>query len=627
MSIEVVADLECDGLDATKLHVLSANYGGKIFSTPDPVQVEKLCTRDDVILIGHNFYRFDIPTLERLFRFKTKAKVVDTLALSWYLYPERARHGLADWGEEFGVPKPVIEDWEGLSYDEYKHRCEEDVKINTLLWDKMKEHLLELYGSEEEMWRFIDYLMYKMECAAEQERSQWRFDEELARETFETLSKELVEAHDRLKQVMPEVPVMKKQKRPVKPFKKNGDMSAHGEKWFALLKELGKPEDTQEVTYIAEYKEPNPASTPQIKDWLFSLGWDPCTFKYVRDKETGDVRQVPQIRAKNGDNEAILTPSVEVLLDKVPELEALQHVGIVKHRYDVVNGFLRNAKDGFLQARIKGLTNTLRFKHEEIVNLPGVDKPYGKQLRGCLIARDGYELCGSDMSSLEDRTKQHYMYPFDPEYVKEMMTPDFDPHIDLAVQGGLMTYEEGVKFKNAEDVFKTTALYKSLSGIRKKGKATNYACVYGAGGATVARSAGISKREGTELVEVYWKRNWSVKAVAESQKVKTVRGQMWLFNPVSKFWYSLRHDKDRFSTLNQGTGVYCFDTWIKFVRSKRPQLTGQMHDEIIIEIRKGHREQATNLLKWAISETNKLLKLNRELDVDVQFGQTYADIH
>ena len=106
-----------------------------------------------------------------------------------------------------------------------------------------------------------------------------------------------------------------------------------------------------------------------------------------------------------------------------------------------------------------------------------------------------------------------------------------------------------------------------------------------------------------------------------------MRGQKWLFNPVSRLWYSLRYDKDRFSTLNQGTGVYCFDIWVKFVRSKRPQLSGQMHDEIIIEVKKGNRGKAEALLKWAVKETNKLLNLNRELDVDVQFGQSYADIH
>ena len=102
---------------------------------------------------------------------------------------------------------------------------------------------------------------------------------------------------------------------------------------------------------------------------------------------------------------------------------------------------------------------------------------------------------------------------------------------------------------------------------------------------------------------------------------------MWLWNPISKLWYSLRYEKDIFSTLNQGSGVYCFDTWIKHFRKKRPQLTGQMHDEVILEVKKGHREGAEKLLRDAIDETNKELKLNRDLDIDVQFGDTYAEIH
>lgn len=626
--MEVVFDIEADGLDATLVHVFSANFKGKIFSTPDYDKIRKFVAREDVILIAHNSKRFDIPTLERILSCKIKCKVVDTLALSWYLYPNRVRHGLEWWGEDFGVPKPKVTDWVGLSYEEYRHRCEEDVKINTLLWEKQKRHLLKLYETEERMWALIDYIMFKMDCAVEQERSKWRLDVKKATSLEQHLSEVYEKAVETLAEVMPKVPIRTTKRRPAKPYKQCGSPSVLGEKWFALLKELRKHPETKEVTYVSGYESPNPASDPQIKNWLFSLGWEPCTFKYKRDKETGDVKEIPQVRKKDDNNEPILTPSVQRLVEQVPELEALERVGVIKHRLDVVRGFLRNVdSDGFVKARIKGLTNTLRFKHEEVVNLPGVDKPYGPDLRGCFIARDGYELCGSDMSSLEDRTKQHYMFDYDPDYVREMMTPDFDPHIDIAVQGGLMSKEDAHSFKNPTPEFKHSKLFKALKSIRSKAKATNYACVYGAGGATVARSAGIPKHEGDALVAVYWQRNWAVKAVAEAQVVKEVEGQLWLFNPLSKFWYSLRYEKDRFSTLNQGTGVYCFDTWIKWVRSKRSQLSGQMHDEIILEVKKGFRKQAEDLLKWAIRKTNEELKLNRELDCDVQFGNSYADIH
>jgi hypothetical protein len=578
------------------------------------------------VLIGHNIIRFDIPVVEKLLGIKIKARLVDTLALSWYLEPERVRHGLEYYGEEFGVPKPKVTDWDGLTTEEYIHRCSEDVKINTKLWNKQWKQLLKLYGSEEEAWRFIEYLTFKMDCALEQEIRRWKLDIPRATRVLGELVNLKESKVEELARAMPKVPVITKKARPKKPFKQCGNKSATGLVWFSLLEERGLAEDFDGVVeVINNYKEPNPGSTPQLKDWLYSHGWIPETFEYKRNKETGDVRKIPQINIKFG---AGVCPSIKRLFDVEPALKVLEGLSILTHRISILKGFLENVDDeGYIQAKIQGLTNTLRFKHQIVVNLPGVDKPYGSDIRGCLIAPDGCELLGSDMCSLEDRTKQHYMWDFDPEYVKEMMTDDFDPHVDLAVFAKAMKPDDAHNFKNPTPEFKLKPLYKALGALRKTYKQVNYSCVYGAGGATVGRSAGVTTREGEKLVEAYWKRNWSVKAIAEAQVVKTCNGRKWLFNPVSKFWYSLRHEKDRFSTLNQGTGVYCFDMWVKNVRSKGLPLIGQMHDEIIACIRKGLRERAAVVCKWAVGEVNKQLKLNRELDVDVQFGDSYADIH
>ena len=48
---------------------------------------------------------------------------------------------------------------------------------------------------------------------------------------------------------------------------------------------------------------------------------------------------------------------------------------------------------------------------------------------------------------------------------------------------------------------------------------------------------------------------------------------------------------------------------------------------IILQVKKGNREKCEELLRWAIDETNKELSLNRELDIDIQFGDNYAAIH
>lgn len=607
----VVFDVEGDGLEATKLHCLVASDGT---STTDYEEMRQFLANAEV-LVGHNIIRWDIPTLERLLNIKVKALLVDTLALSWTLFPNRVRHGLEWWGVDFGIPKPKIDDWESLSSEDYLHRCAEDVKINLELWEKIKDYLGLLYDSEEAALKYIKYLTFKMQCARMQEESKWRLDVKSAEELLEELEGEHLVKTEALASVMPKVPVYKTKKRPAKCFKINGEPSKAGLDWFEFCEIHSLDKDSEEeYKYVHSFNKPKPTSHQQVKDWLFSLGWRPCTYKYVRDKETNDVRKIPQVQEGG-----LLTKSVLSLIEDNPELGHLDSYGVVSHRIGVVKGLLTNVdSEGFVKAEVQGLTNTLRFIHSVCVNIPAVDKPYGKRIRGLFIAREGYELCGSDMSSLEDRTKQHYMWPYDPEYVKEMMTDDFDPHLDLCVSGGILSAA------NVQD-HKVGA--KDFGKERKLGKAANYSCVYGASGATVARAANIAEPVGNKLVEAYWKRNWSVRAIAENCKTRTINGQKWLYNPVSEFWYSLRHDKDRFSTLNQGTGVYCFDSWVRFILSKRKQLTAQFHDEIILEVKKGARDKCKQLLKSSVMKVNKVLKLNRELDVDIAFGSTYADIH
>jgi len=110
-------------------------------------------------------------------------------------------------------------------------------------------------------------------------------------------------------------------------------------------------------------------------------------------------------------------------------------------------GFIECAieRDGkyYLRAEIGGLTNTLRFKHKKpLVNLPGVDRPWGKEIRACLMADDGEVFIGADMTSLEATTKRHYIYPHDPDYADEMSKDGFDEHLDLAMKNGEITQEE-----------------------------------------------------------------------------------------------------------------------------------------------------------------------------------------
>ena len=611
-----VFDIEANGLKPTKIHCLSAKNceTGETRSTTDYDQMRKFFTAGHT-LIGHDVMRYDIPVVEKLLGIKIVAKVCCTLALSWYLRLDQAKHGLAHYGELFGVPKPIVEDWENLPIEVYINRCEEDVKINWQLWEVFYEELCSIYGSPEGAWKLIDYVTFKMKCASLQLKSKWKLDLNRAIEVKGRLVDEKLKKVDELASVMPDVPVMGIKKRP-KMTKKDGGMSALGEKWLAFTKEQEVDPEIDQVEYIRAYKKPNPNSTSQVKKWLDSLGWIPETFEFSGRKK------IPQINQKRGGG---ICDSIKELYSEQPKLELLDGLSILTHRISILTNFLRAVDDeGYIQASITGFTNTLRFKHTVIVNLPKPSTPYGEDIRGCLIAPEDQELCGSDMSSLEDRTKQHFMYDYDPDYVKEMAREGFDPHIDLAIVAGAITEEEVIHAKSASN---NDPIRLKYSEIRPLFKQTNYSCIYGAKASTVARNTGMTVTKAKGLVAAYWKRNWAVKEIPKHLIVKTYLGNKWQYNPVSELWYRLKTMKDQFSTLNQGTGTYCFDRWVWHILDLRSQLTGQMHDEIILTIDKGKRDSCKRLLRLAIDKTNEELQLNVKLDVDVQFGDSYAEIH
>lgn len=625
-----VVDCEGDGLVPTKFWCLSyTKLGTKEIVSITDYEAMRAFLLQDATFIMHNGIGWDIPNLERVLGIEIKATIIDSLFVSWYLYPERQIHGLEGWGEDFGVPKPKIDNWEDLSLEEYVTRCNEDVKINLKLWNKQAKYLSVLYETEDVLsLPILSYLSFKAKCAQLAAKSKWKIDRHLCTSTLSSLYEVRDEKIEGLSKVMPPVKKYRMKGPPAKPYKKDGSLSTHGSQWQHLLRKHNLPEDYKgEVPILVAEEPPNPASHVQIKDWLFSLGWEPATFKYERE-EDGSNREIPQVRTKD----KLLCPSVLLLADKEPAIHLLDGLSVAQHRISILEGFLNSAdEDDFVKAEIQGLTNTLRFKHKTIVNLPGVDKPYGKEIRGALKARrQDMELCGSDMSSLENLTGDHYISIYDPKYVEDKNTPGYDPHIEMCVMSGLLNEKEAAFFKAHKDDHLEGDDAKKLRSIkvqRHKGKTTVYSATYGVGKDKLARELGVPVKEAQSLLEAFWKRNWAIKAASGDFKVKTVGKQMWIYNPVSKFWYSLRYDKDRWSTINQSTGVYCFDTWVSYIMSKRPQINGQFHDEVVLEIKKGHREDCTNLLRWAIDKTNEKLKLNVKLDISIQYGDTYGEIH
>jgi hypothetical protein len=613
----VVFDCETNGLldVLDKIHVLSWSTDGKeVHHTHDYDEMRKFFTEAKV-LIGHNIIRFDIPAVEKVLGVKVKARLIDTLALSWYLNHDRIKHGLEGYGIEYGVPKPVVTDWNSLTPEDYAHRCDEDVKINSRLWRDLDIKLNRLYPEQQDKDRLIDYLTFKMDCAREQEGLRWKLDVPMAQKAYDEIMVLKDEKVVQLAEAMPKHILTRVATQPKVMRKKDGELSSHGEKWVELCKEYKQPITTQSFVVKVGEELGNPNSSDQVKDWLHGLGWVPRTYKFVRDKKTGEERQIEQVR-----DDGELCESVKELNEVDPAVDLLDGLTVLTHRAGILKSFLECVSpDGYLKAEIAGLTNTLRFKHSKpLVNLPSVDKPYGDVIRGVLTCPEGYVLAGADMTSLEDTTKRHYMKPLDPDYVEEMSREGFDPHLDLAKFAGVITQDDIDKHNSGE---------RSLKALRKNYKVVNYSATYGIGAAKLARGTGMSSKEAKALLDAFWSRNWSVEAVAKSLRVRELFGSMWLYNPVSHFWYALRSDKDRFSTLNQGTGVFCFDTWVALCRKNGINTIGQFHDEIIALVEDGKQDEVAAIMHGAAAKLNEKVKLNVPLGCDAQFGKTYASIH
>lgn len=763
------------------------------------------------ILVMHNGIGFDKIALEMFGYDTSKTIFVDTLALSWYLDLNRPKHGLESYGEEFGVPKPEVKDWKDLTQVDYDHRVLEDVKIQELTYKKLKGMFCELYGQMDD-YQFcthpmVKYLTFKMQCLAMKQENKFRVDVDFAKNFLVKLGSEIEDKQRSLFENMPKVKKMKKVNKPRVYYKKDLTLSAAAERWELNLVSNGYTLDFdgESIEVFDKWEEPKPTSPQQIKDWLFSLGWKPKTFNFVKS-DSGD-RQVPQVYIKGSGG--MLCSSVEELAEDNPELEALVGLSVATHRFGCVKAFLDSLVCGdMIEAGANGFTNTLRLKHRKpAVNLPAPRSKYGTEVRSCLIAKDGEVLLGADLSALESVVKFNLQLPYDRKFVEDQMSDDFDPHLAIAVEAGLITQSESDFYKIVDGGFESSRYeqtpqllamlslpedkqeveIKRISKERAKGKTGNYACLpmdttvltpsgfkefkdlsvgdivysyqhgclkedvikykhfyedadtvtfsdskksirctenhrwltvrnggvefkelrdfdsdtvilansylggkksrnlfsltdwspklidtkdmkitsrkiedvfclttehgsfvikqdneimltgncqYGAGAAAVARGAEVPLSVGQKIVTAYRELNWSIDKIAKAQKTKKTSHGTYQLNPFNGFWYHLKSDKDRFSTLVQGTGAYVMDLWLSYQFKLQEsgnypigKLLATFHDEQVTEFEEGSEDGAKQLVLDAIDLVNKQMKTEIKFGCDIQFGYKYSDIH
>lgn len=611
-------DFESDDLvlDATKIHVMGywdGVKGNPVIAITDYGEMVKVLSQDDTFFVCHNVELFDALLVKKLLGFDIK-NTIDTLPISHYLRPSRIKHSLESYQEEVGIGKVAVEDWVDGSIELYSHRVIEDVKLNANVFFLFMRELKALYGDK--WFDFMKLLTSYYNDYREHYYNPFKVDMKRLAENLAITKAMVDERVDKLKTIMP--PVYEIKTIPSKPYKKDGTLSEAGKKWFLLLEQEGVPLDSQEVKVISEG--PNPASPVQVKDWLLSLGWKPEVFK---DGANGPV---PQTRNKDGE----LCQSIVRM--NIPETNALADLSVISNRHGNLKRMRDNTIDGYLAADIGGLTNTLRIKHRTLVNITKVSALHGGYERSILTCDEDEILIGSDLASLENYTRTNFICGIDPSSIEELLDPDFDTHLDIARVAGMLTVEDIEFYKAAKKNYDNLSeedkeRFNNINVIRNKAKTVSYSALYGVGAAKLAKELKIPKSEAQMLLDAFWRKNYAVTKFAADVVTKEVNGQRWALNPLNNIWYSLRSEKDIFSTINQSAGSFIFKLWVNEIRSMGIKITAQFHDEIIIRCKKGLEDSYSESIVKALDIVNNKLNLTVPIKCEVKFNKYYSEIH
>ncbi len=404
--MECVFDLEGDGLywECTTVHcgVFKNIRTGEVHKFR-PDQIDQMlgfmdkCTK----LIGHNVLGYDFPVLKKLYNYEFKGEKVDTLCISRMLFPSLQRpkgmkgrvapHGIEAWGFRFGRYKPENEDW-SIFTDHMLHRCSEDVEIQTMLY----KHLGKTAKKRGFPAKAFNLTFKLFDILTEQEHNGWLVDEPRIDKYIRMLTRNINRIDSVVVPELPSVVEIPYKVSIEEPFKKSGDYKKTVHDWYGdQVHQVRGP-----FTRVC-FRKVNIASDKEVKDYLLKEGWKPKEWNFKKDKkgklekdaQGQPIKTSPKLSADddfigvNGRIGRIIAKRIKCV-----------------HRRSTLEGWKNNIRpDGRISQVIAGIAATGRLTHNGIVNVPGSDAFFGKQMRSVFTCEDGYVLVGTDSASCQDR--------------------------------------------------------------------------------------------------------------------------------------------------------------------------------------------------------------------------------
>jgi DNA polymerase-1 len=604
----LVVDVEANGLLDTvsklwQISIIDVESGRLSSYNRDtlPAGLAHLQKADKIIM--HHGLGYDVPVIEICTGIKLDpTKIIDTLVLSRLARPDRpGGHSIAAWGERFGLPKPVHEDWSKWS-PEMQVRCDEDAKITMQVY-KTLERMLTKYPGPVAMEHFVAWETSKMSmrgialnvdlCVSLASKFRGEQEEVLkdVRETFKPI-------------LIPKEASASKRARTLKNVNKRHPL-------YGML-EPGHPYCPLKV------QEFNPGSRQQVADRLVKkYGWKPMAFTPGGAPEISEetLGELPYPEAQ--------------IFARYLKIEKL--IGFIEGEPDAKGnggGWLHHERNGRVHPQFNPLgtiTSRPSCSSPNLQQVP-VRTEEAKLLRSAFIPSKGRKLVGVDASGIELRMLAHYLARFDGgAYAREVVDGDIHTKVMNACGFDRGDPKIGRQYiKNIEYGMIYGAGNHKLGTLAKKNARAQDNPLEGN-----ERTLGKKIRAKVkETIPGYEKLEEGVKEKAKSQGwIKGLDGR--------RIW--LRSEHSALNFLLQSAGIIV----IKQAMVEAPAVLAAaglvedvdyfpllwVHDEWQVECRPEVAEQVGEILASTFVLAGQTLGVRCRLDGEYKIGSTWADTH